>query len=117
MALWIYNEKFLADMQFLFRTLPFMMGEDDDLQHPAQEQEERRTMTIRFEFTRGLKNSATMFQAAVRQPAMTDPIDGLTRPPIGIPSTTTRSSRLALGEIRTMKPEESAMSGVTIRKR
>jgi hypothetical protein len=59
-------------------------------------------MTIGFEFPQSLKNSATTFQAAVRQPATTDPIDGPTRPPIGTLSTTTRSSGLALTEIRTM---------------
>jgi hypothetical protein len=49
MTSWNYDEKFLTDMQFLFRTLPFTMGEDNDLEHPAQEQE-RCTMTISFEF-------------------------------------------------------------------
>jgi hypothetical protein len=39
MALWIYNKKFLMGIQFLFRTLSFTVGEDDDLEHPAQEQE------------------------------------------------------------------------------
>jgi hypothetical protein len=53
-------------------------------------------MMISFEFPQSLKNSATMFQATVRQPATTYLIDGSTRPPIGIPSTTTRSSGLAL---------------------
>jgi hypothetical protein len=53
-------------MQFMFEMLLFTVGEDDDLEHPAQEQEERRTTTIGFEFPRGLKNSATTFQAAVR---------------------------------------------------
>jgi hypothetical protein len=56
--------------------LTFTAEEDDDLEHPTQEQEERRTTTIGFEFPRGLKNSATTFQAVVRQPATTDPIDG-----------------------------------------
>jgi hypothetical protein len=88
--------------------LAFTAGEDDDLEHPAQELEERRTMTIAFEFHRGLKNSVTTFQAAVRQPAMTNSIDSPVRPLIGTPSMTTRSSRLALSEIQTMKPEESA---------
>jgi hypothetical protein len=50
MAPWINDEKFLTDMRFLFRTLSFTAGEDDDLEHPAQEQEERRTITIGFEF-------------------------------------------------------------------
>jgi hypothetical protein len=39
MALWIYNKKFLMGIQFMFRTLSFTVGEDDDLEHPAQEQE------------------------------------------------------------------------------
>jgi hypothetical protein len=76
-----------------------MVEEDDDLEHPAQEQEERRTMTIGFEFSQRLKNSATTFQAAIRQPATTDLIDGLARPPIRTSSTITRSSGLPLGEI------------------
>jgi hypothetical protein len=75
MASWIYDEKFLMGMRFLFRTLSFTMGEDDNLGHSTQEQEKRRTMTIGFEFHRGLKNSATTFQAAVRQPATINPID------------------------------------------
>jgi hypothetical protein len=62
--------------------------------------------------TRGLKNSATTFQ----QPVMTDLIDGPTWPPIGTPSTTTQSSGLALGEIQTTNPKESARLGVAIRK-
>jgi hypothetical protein len=45
----------------MFKTLSFTVGEDDDLEHPAQEQEERRTTTIGFEFHEGLENSATMF--------------------------------------------------------
>jgi hypothetical protein len=55
--------------------LPFTVEEDNDLEHPAQEQEEQHTMTIDFVFHRGLKTSATTFQAVVRQPAMTNPID------------------------------------------
>jgi hypothetical protein len=43
MASWVYDEKFPTDMQFLFRTLPLTVGEDNDLEHPAQEQEKRRT--------------------------------------------------------------------------
>jgi hypothetical protein len=66
MASWVYDEKFPTDMQFLFRTLPLTVGEDNDLEHPAQEQEKRRTTTIGFEFPRDLKNSVTIFQ----QPAM-----------------------------------------------
>jgi hypothetical protein len=55
--------------------LPFTVEEDGDLEHPAQEQEEQRTMIIDFVFHRGLKNSATTFQAVIRQPAMINPID------------------------------------------
>jgi hypothetical protein len=40
MAPWIYDEKFLMDMRFLLGTLPFTMGEDNDLEHSTQEQEE-----------------------------------------------------------------------------
>jgi hypothetical protein len=47
---WIYDEKFPTDMRFLFKMLSFTMGEDDVLEHPAEEQEERCTMTIGFEF-------------------------------------------------------------------
>jgi hypothetical protein len=78
MAPWIYDEKFLTGMQFLFRTLSFTAGEYDDLEHLAQEQEERCMTMISFEFLRGLKNSATTFQATVRQLVMTNPIDSLT---------------------------------------
>jgi hypothetical protein len=92
----------------MFGMLPITTGEDNDHEHPAQEQEGQCTMTIGFDFHYGLKNSTTTFQAAVRQPAMTNPIDGPTRPPIGTPSTTNQSSELALGKIRTMKPDESA---------
>jgi hypothetical protein len=106
MVSWIYDEKFPTGMQFLFRMSSFTVVHDDDLEHPANEQEARRTTMIDFEFPRSFKNLATTFQAAVRQPATTDPIDGLTRPPIETSSTTTRSSGLALTEIRTMKPEE-----------
>jgi hypothetical protein len=79
---------------------------DDDLEHPDHEQEARRMTMIDCEFPRSLKNSATTFQAVVRQPAMIDPIDSSTRPPIETSSTTTRSFGLALNEIRTMKSEE-----------
>jgi hypothetical protein len=72
---------------------------------------------IGFEFSRSLKNSSTTFQVTIRQPAMTDLIDGLTRPPIGTPSTTTWSYRLALSEMWTTKPKESAWSSVAIRNR
>jgi hypothetical protein len=51
---------------------------EDDLEHPAHEQEARRTTTIGFEFPQSLKNSATTFQATVKQPTTTDPIDGPT---------------------------------------
>jgi hypothetical protein len=106
MASWIYDEKFPTDMQFLFGTSSFAAAHDDDLEHPAHEQEARRMTMIEFKFFWSLKNSATTFQAAVRQPATTDPIDGPTRPPIETSSTTTRSFGLALTEIRTMKPGE-----------
>jgi hypothetical protein len=79
---------------------------DDDLEHPAHKQEARCIMTIGFEFPRSLKNSATTFQAAVKQPATTDPIDDPTRPSIETLSMTTRSSGLDLTEIQTMNPEE-----------
>jgi hypothetical protein len=79
---------------------------DNDFEHPAHEQEVRRTTTIGFEFPRSLKNSATTFQATVKQPATIDPIDDPTRPPIGTSSKTTRSSGLVLTEIRTIKHEE-----------
>jgi hypothetical protein len=64
----------MIDVRFMFETLSFMVEEDDNLEHPTQELEERRTMTIGFDFPRGLKNSAAMFQVAVRQPATTNPI-------------------------------------------
>jgi hypothetical protein len=79
---------------------------NDDLEHPTHEQEVWHMMTIGFEIPRSLKNSATTFQAVARQSATTDPIDGPTRPPIRTSSMTTRSSGLALTEIRTMKPQE-----------
>jgi hypothetical protein len=79
---------------------------DNDLEHMTHEQKARRTTTIGFEFPQSLKNSATTFQAAIRQPGTTDPIDGLTRPSIGTSSMTTQSSGLALTEIWIMKPEE-----------
>jgi hypothetical protein len=106
MSSWIYNEKFPTGMQFLFKTSSFTAAHGDDLEHPTHEQEARHTTTIGFEFSRSLKNSATTFQVAVRQPATIDPIDGLTRPPIETSSTTIRSSGLALTEIRTIKSEE-----------
>jgi hypothetical protein len=90
---------------------------DDALENPTHGQEVRRTTTIGFKFPQSLKNSVTMFQAAVRQPGMTDLIDGPTRPLIGTPSMTTRSSGLALSEMRTMKPKESTWSSVAIRNR
>jgi hypothetical protein len=95
-------------MQFLFETSSFTAAHDDNLEHPTHEQEVRRTTTIGFEFPRSLKNSTTTFQAAVRQPATTDPIDGPTQPPIETPSLTTQSSGLALSEMRTTKSKESA---------
>jgi hypothetical protein len=38
MTMWIYDEKFLTGIQFLFGTLSFMAVEDDDLERPTQEQ-------------------------------------------------------------------------------
>jgi hypothetical protein len=81
-------------------------GNGDDLEHSAQEQEERHTTTIGFELHRGLKNSTTTFQAVVRQPDTTNLTDGPA--PIETPSMTTRSSELALSEIQATKLEESA---------
>jgi hypothetical protein len=66
-------------------------------------------MMIDFEFPQSLKNSTTTFQVALKQPAMTDLIDGPTRPPTGTSSTTTLSSGLVLTEIRTIEPEEQAI--------
>jgi hypothetical protein len=40
MTPWIYDEKFLMDMQFLFEMLPFTKGDDDDFEHLTQEQDE-----------------------------------------------------------------------------
>jgi hypothetical protein len=117
MAPWIYDKKFLMDMWFLFRTLPFMTVEDDDLKHPTQEQEEWHTTTIGFEFHRGLKNSVTTFWAVVSQPATTNSIDSPAWLPTWTPSATTRYYRLALGEIWTTKTEESMWSSVAIGKR
>jgi hypothetical protein len=37
MVSWIYDEKFLTDMQFLFGMLSFIAREDDDFEHPVQE--------------------------------------------------------------------------------
>jgi hypothetical protein len=76
MVTWIYSEKLLTIIQFLSETLPFTTVEDDDLQRPTQEQEERRTTTIGFEFHRGLKNLATTCQAVVRQQATINLING-----------------------------------------
>jgi hypothetical protein len=47
---WIYYEKFLTDMRFLFGMLPFTTGKDVDLDRLAQEQEERHTTIIVIEF-------------------------------------------------------------------
>jgi hypothetical protein len=77
MTMWIYDEMFLIGIQFLSETLPFTEVEDDDLERLTQEQEERRMMMISFEFYRCLKNSVATFQAAIRQPATTNPIDDL----------------------------------------
>jgi hypothetical protein len=91
----------------MFRTLPFTTEKDDDLERPAQEQEERCMMTIDFDFHRGIKNSATTFQAIVWQPATTNLIGGPVRPPIRTPLMTIQSFGLALSKIRITKLEES----------
>jgi hypothetical protein len=75
MATWIYNEKFLMGIQFLSEMLSITKVEDDDLERSAQEQEERRMTTVGFKFHRGIKNSASMIQAVVRQPVTTNLID------------------------------------------
>jgi hypothetical protein len=108
MMSWIYDEKFLTGMRFLFETWPVTVREDDNLEQPAQEQEEWCTMTINFKFHRCLKNSVTTFQATVRQPDTTNLINGSTRPPIETPSSKTRSSELALSEIQITNPKESS---------
>jgi hypothetical protein len=87
-------------------TLSFMVGEGDYLEHTAQEQEERRMTMIDFKFPRGLKNSVTTFQPAVRQPTAINLINGPTRSPIRTPSMTTRSSGLAIGKIWIAKHED-----------
>jgi hypothetical protein len=76
-----------------------------------------RCHSIGFQFHRCLKNSATMFQAAVRQSAMINPIDGAAWPPIRTPSMITWSYGLPFSKIQAMKPEESGWSGVTIGQR
>jgi hypothetical protein len=40
MTTWVYDEKFLMGMRFLFEMLSFTVREDNDLEHPTQEQEE-----------------------------------------------------------------------------
>jgi hypothetical protein len=117
MTSWVYDEKFLAGTWFLFRMLSFTAEEDDDPEHPTQEQEERHMIMIGFKFPRGLKNSVTTFQVAVMQPATTNSMDSPARPSIETPTMTTRSSGLALSEIRTTKPEELAWLGIAIEKR
>jgi hypothetical protein len=67
------------------------VAHDDDLDHPTQELGDHISRSHR-------KKLATK-----------NLIDGPTRPPIETSSTTTRSSGLALTEIRTMKPEEWAI--------
>jgi hypothetical protein len=62
---WKDDIKFPAGMQFLFKTLLFMVGEDGDLELQAHDHEERCTTPIAFEYPRGLTNSATMFSAVV----------------------------------------------------
>jgi hypothetical protein len=50
MAPWIYDKKFSAGTQFMFRMLPLTTGEDDNFEHPVSEQEERRMTMIDFKF-------------------------------------------------------------------
>jgi hypothetical protein len=40
MASWIYDDKCSMSMQFLFKTSSFIAAHNDDLEHPAQQQEE-----------------------------------------------------------------------------
>jgi hypothetical protein len=49
MASCIYDEKFPMGKQFLLGMLSFTVAHDDDLEHPAHEQEVRHTTTISFE--------------------------------------------------------------------
>jgi hypothetical protein len=79
MSSWIYDEKFLVGMQFLFRTRPFTVGEDDNLERPTQELEEGLMTMIDLEKNKNKnkKSSVTMLQAAIRQPASTNLIDSL----------------------------------------
>jgi hypothetical protein len=56
--------------------LSFMIEEYDDLERSTHEQEEWPMMTIGFEFPRRLKNSAITFQTVIRQPVVTDLING-----------------------------------------
>jgi hypothetical protein len=46
MASWIYDEKFLTGMQFMFVTSSFTVAHNDDLEHPAQKEEEWCTTMI-----------------------------------------------------------------------
>jgi hypothetical protein len=92
---------------------------DDDLEHPAHEQEARLMTTIGFEFPQSLKNSATTFQAVVKQPTTTYPIDGPTRPLIRTSLTTTRSSgSTTIKSSRTLlqsRLQHSLTAGVNLR--
>jgi hypothetical protein len=77
MVPWIYDEKFLMSMRFMFGTLTFTMEEDTDLEHMPQDQEERHMMTIDFEFPQDLKSSVTTFQAVARLPAISNSINSM----------------------------------------
>jgi hypothetical protein len=62
MALWFYDKKLLTGMQLPFRMLPFTMGEDDDLEHLAQEQEERRMMRSTSSFLEASRTQRPRFK-------------------------------------------------------
>jgi hypothetical protein len=76
----------------MFRTLLFTVGEDDDLEHLAQEQEQWCNDDDRFQVSlmpqEYSDNVSSGSQARLQQSTTTDPIDGPTRSPIGTPSMT-----------------------------
>jgi hypothetical protein len=65
MASWKNDIKFPAGTHFLFETLLFMEGEDNDLELQAQGHEEWGAVLIGFEFPRGLVNSVTALSTVV----------------------------------------------------
>jgi hypothetical protein len=80
----------------------------------------RKSSTRRWLTSSSLEASRTQrprFKRQSRQPTTSKPINSMARPPMGTPSTATRSSGLARGEIRTTKPKEATWSGVAIGKR